>query len=65
MDPLRRAWAHARLAAKIHVPVDPSAIILDVPQIHGTARISLGKNLYFYRELYLETQEEGMISIGR
>jgi acetyltransferase-like isoleucine patch superfamily enzyme len=49
MDPLRRAWAHARLAAKIHVPVDPSAIILDVPEIH---------------ELYLETQGEGMISIG-
>ena len=44
--------------------VDPSVVILDVPEIHGTARISLGKNLYFYRELYLETQEDGVISIG-
>jgi acetyltransferase-like isoleucine patch superfamily enzyme len=64
IDPLRRTWAHARLAAKIHKRVDPSVVILDVPEIHGTARISLGKNLYCYRELYLETQEDGVISIG-
>ena len=39
-------------------------VILDVPEVHGTARISLGKSLYLYRELYLETQEDGEISIG-
>jgi acetyltransferase-like isoleucine patch superfamily enzyme len=64
IDPLWRTWAHARLAAKIHTRVDPSVVILDVPEIRGTARISLGKNLYCYRELYLETQEDGVISIG-
>jgi acetyltransferase-like isoleucine patch superfamily enzyme len=64
IDPLRRTWAHARLAAKIHTRVDPSVVIHDVPEIHGTACISLGKNLYCYRELYLETQEDGVISIG-
>jgi acetyltransferase-like isoleucine patch superfamily enzyme len=64
IDPLWRTCAYARLAAKIHTRIDPSVIILDVPEIHGTAGISLGKNLYCYRELYLETQEDGVISIG-
>ena len=64
LDPLRRTWAHARLSAKIHTRIDPSVVILDVPEVHGTARISLGKSLYLYRELYLETHEDGERSIG-
>jgi acetyltransferase-like isoleucine patch superfamily enzyme len=32
--------------------------------VHGTARIFLGRNLYLYRELYLETQENGELHIG-
>jgi acetyltransferase-like isoleucine patch superfamily enzyme len=35
-----------------------------VPEIHGTGRIALGRNLYLYRDLYFETQREGSIRIG-
>ncbi|MFN0085245.1 MAG: acyltransferase [Blastocatellia bacterium] len=61
---LRRAWAHARLQARVDSPVADSVVILGVPEIHGTGRIRLGRDLYLYRELYFETQEEGRISIG-
>ena len=64
LDPLRRAWAHARLAEKIRLPLDPSVVILDVPEVHGTGCIACGRDLYLYRELYLETQGEGEIVIG-
>jgi acetyltransferase-like isoleucine patch superfamily enzyme len=64
LDPLRRAWAHTRLAAKIQFPLDPSVVILDVPEVHGTGCIICGRELYLYRELYLETQGEGEIIIG-
>ena len=60
----KRVWAHTRLAAKIQFPVDSSVVILGVPEIHGTGRIRLGSNLYLYRELYFETQEDGQIEIG-
>ena len=61
---LRRLWAYASLASALPGKVDPSVVILGVPEIHGSARISLGKNLYLYRELYLETQGNGEIEIG-
>jgi acetyltransferase-like isoleucine patch superfamily enzyme len=63
-DPLRRAWAHARFATKLQFPLDPSIVILDVPEVHGTGCIICGRDLYLYRELYLETQEAGEIVIG-
>jgi acetyltransferase-like isoleucine patch superfamily enzyme len=63
-DPLRRAWAHARLAAATGLALDPSVVILGVPEIHGSRRIGMGRNLFLYRDLYLETQEDGAISIG-
>ena len=63
-EPLRRAWAHARLRARLGGRLDPAVVILGAPEIRGTGRITLGKNLFLYRELYLETQEEGQIVIG-
>jgi acetyltransferase-like isoleucine patch superfamily enzyme len=63
-EPWRRAWAHARLAAAIGLPVDPSVVILGVAEIHGSGHIRVGRNLFLYRGLYLETQEDGAISIG-
>jgi acetyltransferase-like isoleucine patch superfamily enzyme len=60
----QRAWAHACLAAAITTPLDASVVILGVPEVHGTGRITLGRNLYLYRDLYLETQAGGEISIG-
>lgn len=64
LDPLRRAWAHARLAEKLQFPLDPSVVILDTPEVHGTGCIICGKQLYLYRDLYLETQDEGEIILG-
>ncbi|MDX2034418.1 MAG: acyltransferase [Blastocatellia bacterium] len=64
LEPLRRAWAHARLQAQVATEVASSVVILGVPEIHGTGRIQFGRDLYLYRELYFETQEEGRISIG-
>ncbi len=63
-DSLRRVWAHAKLSSRIDGAVDASVVVLGAPEIHGTGRITLGRNLYLYRELYLETQETGSISIG-
>ena len=63
-DPLRRAWAHAQLSVRIEGRVDPSVVVLRCPEIHGTGRINLGRNLYLYRDLYLETQQTGSISVG-
>jgi acetyltransferase-like isoleucine patch superfamily enzyme len=62
--PWQRLWAHACLAAKINTPLDPSVVVHGCPEVHGTGQISFGKNLCLYRELYLETQEQGQISIG-
>jgi acetyltransferase-like isoleucine patch superfamily enzyme len=61
---LARLWAFARLRSKLCYPVDPSVVVLAAPEVHGTGRIQLGRNLYLYRELYFETQESGAIAIG-
>ena len=60
----RRLWAHARLRTALAGCLHPSVVVLGMPEIHGTVNILLGKNLYLYRELYLETQDEGRIEIG-
>jgi acetyltransferase-like isoleucine patch superfamily enzyme len=60
----QRLWAHACLAAKIQTPLDVSVVIDGCPEVHGTGQIRFGKNLRLYRELYLETQEKGQISIA-
>ncbi len=60
----RRLWAHARLRAAITGPVDSSVVILGVAEIRGTGRIELGRDLFLYPGLYLETQDQGRIRIG-
>ena len=59
-----RLWAHARLRAALGGRLEPSVVVLGSPELHGTLNIHLGKNLYLYRELYLETQDEGRIEVG-
>ncbi len=61
---MRRLWAHARLRAVLCGRLPLSVVVLGMPEIHGTANIHLGENLYLYRELYLETQGPGRIEIG-
>ena len=63
-EPLVRVWAHARLRAALGARLDPSVVVLGMPEIRGNARLVLGKDLFLYRELYFETQEQGQIAIG-
>ena len=64
LDKGRRLWAHARLRSALRGRLDPSVVVLGMPELHGTGDIRLGPELYLYRELYLETQGEGHIAIG-
>lgn len=60
----RRLWAHARLRTSLKGRLDSSVVVLGIPEIHGTKNITLGRNLYLYRELYWETQTDASIDIG-
>jgi len=64
LDPVRRLWANAKLNSALGGSVHPSVVVLNTPELHGTRQITLGTNLYLYRDLYLETQESGSIKIG-
>jgi acetyltransferase-like isoleucine patch superfamily enzyme len=61
---LRRLWANTQLNSALNGGVDSSVVVLNMPELHGTHQIKLGKNLYLYRDLYWETQEIGRIQIG-
>jgi len=62
-QPLQRLWAFARLRA-VYPGLDPTVVVLGSPDIHGTERILLGRNLYLYRDTHLETRGNGEIVIG-
>jgi acetyltransferase-like isoleucine patch superfamily enzyme len=64
LDSVRRLWANARLNSALDGTVHASVVVLNTPELHGTRKITLGTNLYLYRDLYLETQESGSIKIG-
>jgi acetyltransferase-like isoleucine patch superfamily enzyme len=59
-----RLWAHVRLRTALRGRLHPSVVVLGMPELHGTRHLELGENLYLYRELYLETRQEGVIRIG-
>ena len=56
-------WSFARLNSQLS-RLDPSVIVLGMPELHGTRRIEMGRDLYLYRDLHLETRESGVIRIG-
>lgn len=64
LAPFGRVWAHACLAARIRTRLDPSVVLLGPAEVQGTGRISFGRNLYLYRDLYFETSGAGEIEIG-
>jgi acetyltransferase-like isoleucine patch superfamily enzyme len=39
-------------------------VFLGTPELRGTGRIRFGSDLYLFRDLYLETHEQGEIDIG-
>lgn len=59
----RRFWAYSRLSAQLQ-QIDSSVVVLGMPELHGTRQIVLGRDLYLYSELHLETRGEGVIRIG-
>jgi len=61
---LSRLWNHTRLAALIEPSLDPSVVVLGVPEIRGTGNIRFGRSLFLYPGLYLETQDQGMVVLG-
>jgi len=64
LTPLGRLWSHARLREQISAPLDPSVVVLGPAEIHGTGNIHLGRALYLYPGVYLETQGAGEIHVG-
>ncbi len=62
METLRRLAAFVRLRADCP-GVDSSVVALGPVEIQGTGRLTLGRNLYLYRDLHLETREQGEILI--
>lgn len=64
LEPLRRAWRHARLESELGRRLDASTILLGSPFVAGTANVGLGRDLLFYPEVHLETQEHGSLEIG-
>lgn len=62
---LARLWAFVRLQADLpRQRLDAGTVILGPAELRGSRRILLGRGLFLYRELYLETQGAGEIAIG-
>ncbi len=59
----RKLWAFARLKASLR-GLDNSVVVLGMPELHGSKRIRMGRNLYLYRDLHLETRMDGEIDLG-
>ncbi len=62
--PLARLWSFSRLQQGLGQRLHPSCVVLGTAELRGSRRIRCGANLYLYRELYLETQNAGVIEIG-
>lgn len=62
---LARLWAFTRLQADLPGGrLDTGTVVLGPAELRGSRRIRLGRGLFLYRELYLETQGAGEIAIG-
>jgi len=60
----QRLWSLARLQEAIGRRVDPSNVIMGSIELHGTRNIHLGRGALIYPGVYLETQGNGVITIG-
>lgn len=63
-SPVKRIWAHSRLACSIERPLDASVVVLGTVEVHGTGNIRIGRNVLLYPGVYLETQDDGEVVIG-
>jgi acetyltransferase-like isoleucine patch superfamily enzyme len=62
-QPVQRLWAFARLRS-VYPALDPTVVVLGSVEVQGSGRLVLGRHLYLYRAVHLETREDGEIVIG-
>jgi len=61
-EPIGRIWRMARARARIKIGT--SCVLTGQLHILGRRQVSIGEQGYFYRDIHLETQENGRIQIG-
>jgi acetyltransferase-like isoleucine patch superfamily enzyme len=61
---LRRVRSHALLSSQLETQLDASVVVLGPPEVHGTGKIRIGRNVLLFPSLYLETEDDGSIDIG-
>lgn len=61
---MQHLCSHALLSSNLAVPLDASVVVMGPPEVHGTGRIHVGRDVLLYPGLYLETNEGGSIVIG-
>lgn len=59
-----RLWSFARLDSAVDGNLDPSVVVLGAPEVHGSGRVSFGRDVLLYPGAYLETRESGRIVVG-
>ncbi|TVQ38453.1 MAG: acyltransferase [Wenzhouxiangella sp.] len=60
---LSRLWAWSRLRAALP-GLNADCVVHACPELHGSRRIRTGRRLFLYRDIYLETEDQGLIEIG-
>ena len=63
-ESFRRLSAHARLAARLRVPLPASVVVLGKTWVYGTGDLRFGSNALLYPDQHLETQGSAKIEIG-
>ena len=61
-EPWRRIWRHAKAGTRIHI--HPSCVLTGPIHIEGTGAITIGGKAHFYRDIHLETRQQGEIRLG-
>jgi acetyltransferase-like isoleucine patch superfamily enzyme len=59
-----RLWNIARLQEALGRKVDSSNVIMGGVELHGTRNVHIGRGVLIYPGVYLETQGDGVITIG-
>lgn len=63
LERTRRLWAFASLRSELP-DLDASVVVLGRPELHGTRKVTMGRGLFLFRDLYLETRGEGLVELG-
>ncbi len=59
-EPWRRVWRLARI--RRHIQIDASCVLTGTLHIIGSKAVQIAAGGYFYRDIHLETQEQGRIT---